>query len=70
MNAIEVQTAQNVKIKYEIANVGDRILGAIIDYLVITGFIVAMILGIEADGGRIRCYGGHDSRATSGSDRH
>lgn len=44
MNAIEVQTAQNVSIKYDVANVGDRILAALIDYAIIAGYVISLFV--------------------------
>jgi uncharacterized RDD family membrane protein YckC len=51
MSTIRVQTTQNVSLEYEVASVGDRIVAAIIDYLVIfawlaaCGLLFALIIG-------------------------
>jgi uncharacterized RDD family membrane protein YckC len=41
---VGIQTTQNVEINYEIASIGDRILAAMIDYLVIAGYVVSCII--------------------------
>jgi uncharacterized RDD family membrane protein YckC len=41
MSTIRVQTTQNVSLEYEVASVGDRVVAAIIDYLVLLAWIVA-----------------------------
>jgi len=43
MQTIEIQTAQNVNIEYPVASVGDRVVAAIIDQLIMIGYIIAMI---------------------------
>jgi len=43
MQTIEIQTAQNVNIEYPVASVGDRVVAAIIDQLIMFGYIIAMI---------------------------
>ncbi|MCW8806365.1 MAG: RDD family protein [Ignavibacteriaceae bacterium] len=43
MQTIEIQTAQNVNIEYPVASVGDRVVAAIIDQLIMVGYIIAMI---------------------------
>lgn len=43
MQTIEIQTAQNVNIEYPIASVGERVVAAIIDQLIMVGYIIAMI---------------------------
>ena len=43
MSNIEIQTTQNVNIEYTIASIGDRVLGAIIDVLIVFGYIIAII---------------------------
>jgi len=44
MQSIEIQTTQNVNIEYPIATIGDRVLAALIDYLIMIGYFVAMLL--------------------------
>ena len=41
---VGIQTTQNVEINYEVASIGDRILAAMIDYLVIAGYIVGCFI--------------------------
>ncbi|MDH3268093.1 MAG: RDD family protein [Ignavibacteria bacterium] len=43
MQTIEIQTAQNVNIEYPIASVGERVVAALIDQLIMVGYIIAMI---------------------------
>jgi uncharacterized RDD family membrane protein YckC len=43
MQTIEIQTAQNVNIEYPVASVGDRVVAAIIDQLIMVGYIIAII---------------------------
>ncbi len=44
MSSIRVQTAQNVTLEYEIASLGDRIVAAIIDYVIMGAWAVACAL--------------------------
>ena len=44
MSTIRVQTTQNVSLEYEVASVGDRIVAAIIDSLILIGWAVAWVL--------------------------
>lgn len=44
MSRIQIETTQNVTIEYEIASVGDRILATLLDFLIIFGYIIAIIL--------------------------
>ena len=43
MQTIEIQTAQNVNIEYPVASVGDRVVAAIIDQLIMIGYLIAFI---------------------------
>jgi len=43
MRSVKVQTTQNVDIEYEIANIGDRILALLIDYVIILGCFIGFI---------------------------
>lgn len=43
MPNIEFQTTQNVSIEYSIASIGDRVLGAVIDSLILFGYLTATI---------------------------
>ena len=42
MQTIEIQTTQNVNIEYPIASVGERIVAAIIDILIMVGYFIAV----------------------------
>jgi uncharacterized RDD family membrane protein YckC len=44
MSTIEIQTAQNVNIEYPVASVGDRVVAAIIDQLIMIGYLITIIL--------------------------
>lgn len=43
MQTIEIETAQNVKIEYPVATIGDRVIATIIDLLIMTGYFIAAI---------------------------
>jgi uncharacterized RDD family membrane protein YckC len=43
MQNIEIQTTQNVNIEYTVASIGDRVIGAIIDNLIVAGYFIASI---------------------------
>lgn len=42
MEKIHIQTAQNIDIEYEIAGIGDRFVAAMLDYIVIISYIIAL----------------------------
>ena len=42
MQTIEIQTTQNVNIEYPVASVGERIVAAIIDVLIMVGYFIAV----------------------------
>ena len=48
MSTIRVQTTQNVALEYEVASVGERILAAIIDNLILIAWIIAWALLFSA----------------------
>jgi uncharacterized RDD family membrane protein YckC len=43
MQTIEIQTAQNVNIEYPVASVGERVVAAIIDLLIMVGYFIAIL---------------------------
>ena len=43
MQTIEIQTAQNVNIEYPVASIGERVVAAIIDQLIMVGYLIAII---------------------------
>lgn len=43
MQTIEIQTAQNVNIEYAVASVGDRVVSALIDQLILIGYLIAIV---------------------------
>ena len=44
MEKIQIETTQNVTIDYDVASIGDRILAALIDYLIIFGYVIAILI--------------------------
>ncbi|TDH28764.1 RDD family protein [Segetibacter sp. 3557_3] len=44
MSSINVITSQNIEIEYELASLGDRILGYIIDWLIIFAYIILIVV--------------------------
>ncbi len=44
MNTISIVTTQNIELDYDLASLGDRIIGRILDWLVIAGYIIALLL--------------------------
>ena len=44
MQSVRIRTAQNVDIEYEVASVGDRIVAAILDIVIILLYVLAVIL--------------------------
>lgn len=47
MEHVEIQTTQNVGIAVEVAGLGDRIIAALIDYLLLFAYVIAMLLLIR-----------------------
>lgn len=43
MNTINITTSQNIELEYELGSVGDRILGRILDRVVLIGYIIVVI---------------------------
>jgi uncharacterized RDD family membrane protein YckC len=48
MATIRVQTTQNVTLEYEVASVGDRMMAALLDYLILLAYGVLLSLLIQA----------------------
>ena len=44
MNTINISTSQNIDLEYDLASLGDRILGRLLDLLIIAGYVVAILL--------------------------
>lgn len=44
MDTVNIDTTQNVEIEYELANLGDRLLALIIDYLILMGYAFAIVV--------------------------
>ncbi len=42
METVQIETTQHVEIDYEIAGVGDRILAALVDYIILIGYMLAV----------------------------
>ncbi len=53
MATIRIHTTQNVALEYEVASVGDRIVAALLDYLILFayGVLLTMLVRALADGG-------------------
>lgn len=47
MNTINITTSQNIELEFELASVGDRIVGAIIDWLIIIAYIIILLVVIN-----------------------
>jgi uncharacterized RDD family membrane protein YckC len=43
MNTISITTSQNIELEYELGSLGDRIIGRILDFLVLTGYVVILL---------------------------
>ncbi len=50
MNTISITTSQNIELEYELGSLGDRIVGRIIDWLILIAYIVIVILFISYAG--------------------
>lgn len=48
MDRIQVDTSQNVALDFTTAGVGDRILAALIDYAILTAYVIGMVMLIGA----------------------
>ena len=44
MNTISITTSQNIEVEYELGSVGDRILGYIIDLLILAAYIIILLV--------------------------
>jgi uncharacterized RDD family membrane protein YckC len=44
MQTINIETAQNVDIEYEVASIGDRVVAALIDVLIMVGYMIAITI--------------------------
>ncbi|MEZ4804918.1 MAG: RDD family protein [Bacteroidia bacterium] len=49
MQTIEINTAQNVKIEYELAGLGQRIFAYFIDFIILIGVALIILAGIVSD---------------------
>lgn len=57
MNTIHITTSQNIDVGYELASVGDRIIGRIIDWLVLIAYMV--LAGLTIGFSRFSNFGSH-----------
>ena len=48
MEHVQVQTAHNVGIRFEVAGLGDRVVAALLDYAVLTAYVLAVLIGLGA----------------------
>ena len=46
MNTISIVTSQNIELEYELGSLGDRIVGRILDLLVIVGYVLLLLVVI------------------------
>jgi uncharacterized RDD family membrane protein YckC len=62
MATIRVQTTQNVTLEYEVASVGDRLVAALLDYLLIIGYgiVLSVLINALADDGASSALNYHD----------
>lgn len=44
MSKIEIETTQNIKIEYNLASIGDRIIATLIDLLILVGYVILVAL--------------------------
>ncbi len=44
MEKVRIQTSQNVEIDFQLAGLGDRILAALLDYLVLVGYVFSVVM--------------------------
>ncbi len=44
MQKIQIETSQNVTIEYELASIGDRVVAQLLDFLILTGYIIGLVL--------------------------
>lgn len=51
MSTIRVQTTQNITLEFELGSLGDRILGRLVDLLVLGAYVIAVVV-IMVSGGR------------------
>jgi hypothetical protein len=43
MQLVRIRTAQNVDIEYEVASIGDRIVAAVLDMVIVLLYVLAII---------------------------
>lgn len=56
MQTVPIETAQNVTIEYETAGVGERILSALVDYIILFSYAFLVLLGYFAAGNYLKNY--------------
>jgi len=56
MQTVPIETAQNVTIEYETAGVGERILSALVDYLILFAYAFLVLLGYFAASSYLKNY--------------
>ncbi len=56
MQTVPIETAQNVTIEYETAGVGERILSALVDYIILFAYAFLVLLGYFAAGNYLKNY--------------
>ncbi len=51
METVRIETTQHVLIDYKVAGIGDRILAVLVDYLILTGYVIGVTLFVSFLGG-------------------
>jgi len=44
MQKIQIETSQNVTIEYELASIGDRVVAQLLDFLILSGYMIGLVL--------------------------
>ncbi|MBS1917016.1 MAG: RDD family protein [Bacteroidetes bacterium] len=53
MNTIRITTTQNIELEYDLASLGDRIVGRIIDMLIIAAYVIVFLVVMSAGAGTV-----------------
>ena len=59
MDNFQIETAQNISIQQNVAGIGERILAFLVDFLLITAYVVLsflVIAGLKEDNGSLMMY--------------
>jgi uncharacterized RDD family membrane protein YckC len=47
MNTITITTTQNIELEYELGSLGDRIIGAIIDWVILVAYVIIILVALN-----------------------